>query len=73
MLRKAVPLFTLSYVLLSAGGAAGARQTFIERSENPFAAAPNELPDMGLAPETDAAAKRIAEMAKKFGEAQHDR
>lgn len=69
MLRKAVPLFTLSYMLLSAGGAAGARQTFIERSENTFAAAPNDLPDMGLAPETDAAAKRIAEMAKQFGEA----
>ncbi|MCT4713621.1 YchO/YchP family invasin [Enterobacteriaceae bacterium H18W14] len=69
MLKKAVPLFTLSSVLLCAGGAASTRQTFTEQAEAPFTATPNALPDMGMAPETDAAAKHIAEMAKKFGEA----
>lgn len=69
MFKKAVPPLALSYVLLSAGGIASTRQTFIEQSQTPFADRPAELPDMGIAPETDAAAKRIAEMAKKFGEA----
>lgn len=55
-------------MFLSAGGAADTRQTFIEQADHPFARSPAELPDMGLAPETDAAAKRIAEMAKQFGE-----
>ncbi|WMY72431.1 YchO/YchP family invasin [Buttiauxella selenatireducens] len=69
MFRKAVPLFTLSYALLSAGGAASTRQTFIEQAENPFDQTTEQLPDMGLAPESDAAAREIAAMAKKFGEA----
>jgi hypothetical protein len=68
MFRKAVPLITLSCALLSAGGVAATRQTFIEQADTPFSKEPAGLPDMGLAPETDAAAKRIAEMAKKFGE-----
>lgn len=69
MLKKAVPLFTLSYVLFSGGGAASTRQMFTEQTETPFSATSNELPDMGIAPETDATAKHMAEMAKKFGEA----
>lgn len=68
MFRKAVPFFTLSYVLLSAGGAASTRQTFIEKAENPFDQRTEQLPDLGLAPESDAAAREIAAMAKKFGE-----
>lgn len=69
MFRKAVPFFTLSYALLSAGGAASTRQTFIEQAENPFDQSTEQLPDLGIAPETDAAARKIATMAKKFGEA----
>lgn len=69
MLRKSVPLFTLSYALLCPGGTASTRQTFIEQTSTPVTATPNELPNMGLAPETDAAAKHIAEVAKQFGEA----
>lgn len=69
MLRKAVPLLTLSSLLLSAGGVASTRQSFIDKAEDPFATPVTELPDMGLAPETDAVAKRIAQMAKQFGEA----
>jgi hypothetical protein len=69
MFRKAVPFFTLSYALLSAGGAASTRQTFIEKAENPFDSSTEQLPDLGIAPESDAAAREIAAMAKKFGEA----
>ncbi|OAT25685.1 invasin [Buttiauxella ferragutiae ATCC 51602] len=69
MFRKAVPFFTLSYALLSAGGAASTRQTFIEKAENPFDQSTEQLPDLGIAPESDAAAREIAAMAKKFGEA----
>ncbi|MEW7315241.1 YchO/YchP family invasin [Buttiauxella gaviniae] len=69
MFRKAVPFFTLSYALLSAGGSASTRHSFIEKAENPFSQTTEQLPDMGLAPETDAAAREIAAMAKKFGEA----
>lgn len=50
------------------GGAASTPQTFIEKAENPFAPSTEQLPDMGIAPETDAAARKIAAMAKKFGE-----
>lgn len=69
MFRKAVPFFTLSYALLSAGGAASTRQTFIEKAADPFDQSTEQLPDLGIAPETDAAAREIAAMAKKFGEA----
>ncbi|RPH27747.1 YchO/YchP family invasin [Buttiauxella warmboldiae] len=69
MFRKVVSFFTLAYALFSAGGAAATRQTFIEQAEDPFARAAVQLPDMGLAPETDAAAREIAAMAKKFAEA----
>ena len=69
MFRKVVPFFTLSFALLSAGGAASTRQTFIEQAEDPFDQTATGLPDMGLAPESDAAAREIAAMAKKFGEA----
>lgn len=68
MFRKAVALFTLSSLLLSAGGAASTRQAFSDQNQIPLVPPTGELPDMGLAPETDAAAKHIAEMAKKFGE-----
>lgn len=69
MFRNAVPLFTLSFALLSTGGAASTRQTFIEKAENPFVQSTDQLPDMGIAPETDAAARKIAAMAKSFAEA----
>ncbi|WP_202300489.1 YchO/YchP family invasin [Dryocola clanedunensis] len=69
MFKKAVPLLTLTYTLLSAGGVASTRQTFIGKDEGALPPASAELPDLGMAPETDAAAKHIAEMAKKFGEA----
>lgn len=59
----------MSYALLSAGGAASTRQTFIEKAENPFDQSTEQLPDLGIAPESDAAAREIAAMAKKFGEA----
>lgn len=41
---------------------------FVQAAQNPFSSPSNDLPNMGLAPETDAAARRIAAMAKKFGE-----
>ncbi|WP_151995678.1 YchO/YchP family invasin [Buttiauxella massiliensis] len=69
MFRKAVPFFTLSYALLSAGGVASTRHTFIEKAADPFDQSTEQLPDLGIAPETDAAAREIAAMAKKFGEA----
>lgn len=69
MLRKAVPLLTLSFSFLCAAGGASSRQTYIEQADKPFADASAQLPEMGLAPETDAAAKHIAEMARRFGEA----
>ncbi|MFB0711396.1 YchO/YchP family invasin [Buttiauxella noackiae] len=68
MFRKAVPFVTLPLALLSMGGVASTPQTFIEKAENPFAPSTEQLPDMGIAPETDAAARKIAAMAKKFGE-----
>lgn len=68
MFRKAVPFFTLSYALLSAGGAASTPKTFIEKAADPFDQTNKQLPDMGIAPETDAAAREIAAIAKKFGE-----
>lgn len=37
-------------------------------ARNPLSSPADDLPNMGLAPETDAAARRIAAMAKKFGE-----
>lgn len=69
MFKKAVPLLTLTYLLLSAGGAASTRQLFNEQPVSPQHTDSVELPDLGMAPETDAAAKRFAEVAKKFGEA----
>ncbi len=69
MFRKAVPFVTVSFALLSSGGAASTPQTFIEKAQNPFSQSTEQLPDMGIAPETDAAAREIAAMAKKFGEA----
>lgn len=69
MFKKAVPLLILNCTLLSTGGAAATRQPFVEQGDTLLSPAPPELPDLGMAPETDAAAKHIAEMAKKFGEA----
>ncbi|EJF33064.1 invasin [Enterobacter sp. Ag1] len=40
----------------------------VPAAQNPFSSPADDLPNMGLAPETDAAARRIAAMAKKFGE-----
>lgn len=42
--------------------------TPVSAAQNPLSSSAGDLPNMGLAPETDAAARRIAAMAKKFGE-----
>ncbi|SQC92616.1 Invasin [Cedecea neteri] len=42
--------------------------SLVSAAQNPLSSSAGDLPNMGLAPETDAAARRIAAMAKKFGE-----
>lgn len=52
-------------LLILTSGSARARQTFIEEAEHPF----DNLPDLGIAPETHDGEKQFAEMVKSFGEA----
>ncbi|NIG77492.1 YchO/YchP family invasin [Klebsiella sp. Ap-873] len=68
MRRFAVPLLTLCCLLPRPGGALSTSNNAVPAAQNPFSSPADDLPNMGLAPETDAAARRIAAMAKKFGE-----
>ncbi|AIR66781.1 YchO/YchP family invasin [Cedecea neteri] len=68
MRRFAVPLLTLCCLLPRPGGAMSTSNNVVPTVRNPFSSPADDLPNMGLAPETDAAARRIAAMAKKFGE-----
>ncbi|MDA8495477.1 YchO/YchP family invasin [Kluyvera georgiana] len=52
-------------LLVLASGGARARQSFIEEAEHPF----DNLPDLGIAPESRDSEKQFAEMVKSFGEA----
>lgn len=52
-------------LLVLASGGARARQSFIEEAEHPF----DNLPDLGIAPESRDSEKQFAEMMKSFGEA----
>lgn len=61
--------FLLLLLLPFAGGAVGARQTFIEQAEHPFADTDSALPDLGMSDATQANEKHLAEMVKAFGEA----
>ncbi len=42
---------------------------YVRQAQNPFDENGDNLPDLGLAPETNAAEKHLARMAKAFGEA----
>ncbi|MRT55931.1 YchO/YchP family invasin [Cedecea sp.] len=64
MRRFAVPLLTLLCLLPDVGGAVVTSNSPTYPVQRPA----DDLPGMGLAPETDAAARHIAEVAKKFGE-----
>ena len=59
----------LLLLLPLAGGASGARQTFIEQAEHPFDDEIMTLPDLGMAADTHESEKQLAEMMKAFGEA----
>ncbi|MBB1201181.1 YchO/YchP family invasin [Enterobacteriaceae bacterium 89] len=59
----------LLLLLPLAGGASGARQTFIEQAENPFSATSTPLPDLGIASDNHETEKHLAEIMKAFGEA----
>lgn len=63
------PGLLLCLLLPFAGGAAGARQTFIEQAEHPFDEHPTALPDLGMAADNHESEKHLAEMMKAFGEA----
>lgn len=52
-----------------AGGIASAHTSFIQQTENPFDNHHDGLPDLGMAPESRAGEKHLAEMVKAFGEA----
>ena len=52
-------------LLVLASGGARARQSFIEEAEHPF----DNLPDLGIAPESRDSEKQFAEIVKSFGEA----
>ncbi|HFZ8993211.1 TPA: YchO/YchP family invasin [Citrobacter freundii] len=60
---------SLLILLLLAGGAASARSSFIRQAENPFDNNADNLPDLGMAPESSDSEKHFAEMVKAFGEA----
>ncbi|WP_227317197.1 YchO/YchP family invasin [Cedecea davisae] len=68
MRRLVVPLIILPCLLPDVGGAMDTSNRFIQAAENPFSQSSEALPSLGLAPESDAAARKIAAMAKKFGE-----
>ncbi|YCH50845.1 YchO/YchP family invasin [Enterobacter sp. SA197] len=59
----------LSLVLPLAGHAAGDAQSYMQKAQNPFDNDGDNLPDLGMAPQTQAAEKHLAEMVKAFGEA----
>lgn len=59
--------FWLLLLLASASGAA--RSSFIQQAENPFDNNQDNLPDLGMAKESNEGEKHLAEMAKAFGEA----
>ncbi|BDH45621.1 YchO family inverse autotransporter domain-containing protein [Salmonella enterica subsp. enterica serovar Choleraesuis] len=59
----------VSLILLAINFPALAATDFIQQAKNPFDSNGDQLPDLGLAPESDAGEKRLAEMAKSFGEA----
>ncbi|WP_437890328.1 YchO/YchP family invasin [Phytobacter sp. V91] len=52
-----------------AGSAGAVSQDYLRQAQNPFDNDGDNLPDLGMAPETGADEKRLAEMAKAFGEA----
>lgn len=63
------PELLLCLLLPVAGGAAGARQNFVEQAENPFDTSPETLPTLGIATDNDESEKHLAEVMKAFGEA----
>ncbi len=63
------PRLLLFLLLPLAGGAAGARQTFIDQAEHPFDDSANALPSLGIAADNHESEKHLAEMMKAFGEA----
>ncbi|WP_374684750.1 YchO/YchP family invasin [Scandinavium hiltneri] len=63
------PRLLLLLLLPLAGGAAGARQSFVEQAEHPFDESPDNLPNLGIAPDNHESEKHLAEMMKAFGEA----
>ncbi len=69
LLRKPAVSSLMLLALLSGGGAAGAPATFMQKAQNPFDNDNDNLPDLGMAPESDATARHIATVAKAFGEA----
>lgn len=59
----------LLLLLPIAGGAAGARQAFIDQAEHPFDESADTLPTLGIAADNHESEKQLAEMMKAFGEA----
>lgn len=66
IIHSSLAVFSL---LLLAGGTAIAQSSYVQRAENPFDNNNDNLPDLGMAPESLAGEKHFAEMVKAFGEA----
>lgn len=63
------PLLSLLALLVAGGDAHALQNKYVQQAENPFDNNGDGLPDLSMAPETDAQEKHFAEMAKAFGEA----
>lgn len=66
LLKHALPLILLPV----AGGAAAVSDTYVEQAAHPFDSGdPQQLPDLGVAPQSIDREKHLAEVVKAFGEA----
>ena len=63
------PLLSLLAFLVAGGDAHPLQSKYVQQAENPFDNNGDGLPDLSMAPETDAQEKHFAEVAKAFGEA----
>lgn len=63
------PVLSLLAFLVAGGDAHALQSKYVQQAENPFDNNGDGLPDLSMAPETDAQEKHFAEVAKAFGEA----
>lgn len=69
MQRFFFPRIAIFVLLPLAGSVAAASKNYVQQAQNPFDNDGDNLPDLGMAPDTRASEKQLAEMAKSFGEA----